>query len=1057
MMKRFTLLLSALVGVLGTVAPLGAQLTLPEDRPIRIGRMPALSPDGERLCFSWQGNLWVAPVEGGAATRLTANESFDTNPKWSPDGKWIAFNSDREGGTQVFLIPAVGGPARQVTFHSAPTAVGDWFPDGQALVVTSARDTRFNSIYRLEVPSGRMRVLAADETNCMQPSVSPDGKWVAYARGALIDLIRKGYRGSANFDIFIAPADGSSAPRRLTDSDKNDMWPAWSADSKSVFFSSEREGLATVWKQPLEGGKAEALFRNPPDAVRYLSAARQGKVLAFESDNRICTAPARGGSPKVVTLLCRTDERGPRTTHATINSTSASEFQLSKDGKRAAFVVRGDIFTVGVGSNVRDAKRWTDNPTRDEDVAWAPDGKSLVYSSNRSGSYRLYRVDLDGGQTTELTRGTTTDTHPTYSPDGAWICFRRGPQTGLWMVKPDGTGEFQAVRGPKIGWYEWSPDGKWLAYEREDDIRTDDVWVISVTPEGSGLKFGEPVNVTDHPGFNRQPVWFPDGSRIAYLSNRYRNRDVETINHQGRYSLYSTSLEPEKEKFEEDEDAPKPMPAATPAQPKPVEVKVDPKEIERRAKAVVRQEESLDEFAVSPDSKTVVFTAGTGSDLWQCSADGSSIQRLTTTGVNASGLQWAPDGSRVYFLSSGAIRSIPKGGGALGSVSFTVRMEIDRLVDYRAVFDEAWQVMNDTFYDRTFHGVDWAAMRTKYGALVEHVSVRQDLNYLVQQMLGELNASHTGLSGGLTPRTLRQSSYLGVWVDPAHTGPGIRITEVLARSPADRDESRLKAGEYVLAIDGEDIANDASYDRALLDKQGRTVTLLVHDLPQKEGARTVKIRPITRRQWQDLVYERWIDGRRAVVDRVSGGKLGYLHVDDMGDGPRNRFERELFSIGMRKEGMVIDLRDNNGGDTHDSLLRILARNRHYFNFAPRRETPFPQPERAYTKPVILLINSGSLSDAEVFANGWRELKLGKIAGTPTMGWIIFTSGQALVDGSFIRTPHLGCFTLDGRDMENWGVPPDVVLENSPADVFSGKDTQLERTVEELLKDARLKK
>lgn len=1056
MSRPLFLLLSGALLALATV-PSPAQIPLPEEKPIRIGRYPAVSPEGGRICFTYQGNLWVVPVGGGPATRLTASDAYDSNPRWSPDGKWIAFNSDREGGSQIFLIPSVGGAARQVTFHSVETTVHDWFPDNQSLLVTTSRETPRSSIYRLDAVTGRLKLLVTDESKCLFPSLSPDGKWIAYTRGALVDVIRKGYKGAANYDIYIAPVDRAAPPRELTDTDRNEMWPVWGADSSTVYYTSEREGLATLWKQSREGGKASQVVTEPADAIRYPTIARDGSVLAFECDNQICTVPASAGrtAPRVVPILCRTDERGPRTSHATYSGNNVSEFALSPDGKRVALVVRGDIF-VAATDRSGEAWRLTDNPTRDGDLAWSPDGKTLVYSSNRDGGYRLYSVDVVSRTTKPLTQGGGIETTPAFSPDGKWLAFRRGPQTSLYLIRPDGTGEQLAARGPKVYEFKWSPDGKWLAFSREDEIRNEDVWIVPVTPMENAISVGTPLNISDHPGINDSIRWFADGSRLAFRSNRYRNRDIETINHQGKYALYTVSLDREKEKLQIGEDVVKPteMPMAA----KKGEVKLDPEEIERRAKQIVGVDEGIQSFEVSPDSRTIVVVARNmgRTDLWQVSADGGTLQRLTTNGEFAQGIEWAPDSSRFYYLSGGAVKWMNRGGSGSGTVDFTARMEIDRLVDYRAAFDEAWQILNDSFYDRTFHGVDWKAMSAKYRPLIDHATTRRDFNYLVTQMLGELNASHTGIStpGG---RGGRNTGYLGVWLDEDYSGPGVKIKAVMKRSPADRPESRLEPGDHILAIDGTDVQPGTAYDRALQDKDGRTVVLLVNKMPVKEGARTVRIKPIGRAAWSELMYEKLIDEKREIARKASEGRIGYLHVADMGDTARNRFERELFSIGQRTDALVLDLRGNNGGDTHDSLLRILARNRHYFTFAPRLETPFPQPERAVVKPIILLINEFSLSDAEVFANGFRELGLGKIIGTPTMGWIIFTSGRPLIDGSMFRVPHLGCYTLDGRDMENWGVPPDIRVTHSPADYLAGRDPQLERAVQELLRHDKLKK
>lgn len=1025
-----------------------ALIGLQTETPARFTRFPTLSPDGKQVCFSYQGNLWVVSSQGGVATRLTANDSYDSNPKWSPDGKWIAFNSDREGGMNIFVIPSVGGPAKQVTDHSSATSLGGWYPGGDALVATSGRESLRSTLYRIDLASGRMKRLLHDNRRILQPTVSPDGKWIAYAQGSLSDVIRKGYRGAAAYQIMILPTDASGPARKLTEGERSSMWPVWSPDSKSVVTASERGGgLQTLWRLPVEGGKPQQLVASPPDAIRYTSAAQKAPIVAFECDNRIGVMGLTPGAPQFLDVLCRTDERGPKVSNQTFSSTGVSEFQLSPDGKRAAIVLRGDVFWIPL-DRPAEARRLTETPTRERDVAWTPDGKSLVYSSNQTGSYNLYRLDLASRDVKPLTQSKQIDTNPEVSPDGQWVAFLRGPQTRLMAIKLDGTGEREVVPGPKIDEPQWSPDGKWIAYSREDDVRTNDIWVVGFDPAG---KPSSPINVSAHPGFQNSARWFPDGSRLAFRSNRYRNRDIETINHQGRYTLYTVALQKEKEKFDEDEEPKKPD-DKKPDEKKPLEVKIDPDEIERRAKQTVGLDENFGTYSISPDSKAIVFVVSSAGrpDLWQMSADGGSVQRLTTSGEGPSDIQWAPDSSKFYFLSRGALQSIPRGGGPVATAAFTARMAVDRLVDYYAAFDEAVQVIGDNFYDKTFRGLDFKAISARYRAMIPFVSVRTDFASLVTQWLGELNASHTGWQG-TTLRTARPTGYLGVTVDEDYPGPGVKVAAALPRSPVTRAESSVKPGEFILAVDGVDVRAGLDFDRALADKVGRTVRLLVGPRASREGARTVLIKPITEGAHDELLYEQWIDQRRAIVEKASGGKLGYLHVADMGDTARNRFERDLFSQGPRKQGMVLDFRGNNGGDTHDSLLRMLERSRTYFNFAPRTETPFPQPERAVTWPTIVLIDEASLSDAEVFANGYRELGIGKLVGRPTMGWIIFTWGTSLVDGSFLRIPGLGCFTKSGRDMENWGVPPDILVEPTTEDDWKGRDVQLERAVQELLK------
>lgn len=1043
--------LICLIAAVGLAVPAStqpAQIPAHQESPVRIARTPAPSPDGTELAFVYQGNIWKVGIDGGVATRLTANDCIDANPRWSPDGKWIAFNSDREGNNQVFLIPSQGGPARQITFHSVTSFVCDWFPDGKDLLVYSNRGVWRFGMFRLNVETGRLTPIVLDDLNLRYGSVSPDGKWIAFTRGALADLIRKGYRGAANYDIFVAPSDGSAPASRVTDSDRNDMYPAWGADSRSLFFASERAGIGSLWRQNRDGGRPTEVVANPPDAVRFVAGSQNGRVFAYECDNWIWVKPAEGPA-KRLDIYCRTDDRGPKSRLATFSGNNVSEFDLSKDGKRSAFVIRGDLFVV-THDKGGEAKRLTDHPLRDEQPDWAPDGKSIVFASARNGDYDLMTVDLATTENKPLTTGAGNDRTPEFSPDGKWIAFLRSPETGLHLIRSDGTGHSVLVPGPKIEQFRWSADSKWIVFTREDDIRNTDLWVVSVDENGKG---GAPINVTNHPGYNNSAEFLADGSKLIFRTNRYRNRDIETINHQGRYTLYSLPLVPEPVKFDVDEDVEKIEPPKD--EKKPAEVKIDAKEIDRRAAPIVSLQDSIGSFAVSPDSKWVVFSAApqNQNDLWLMSTSGGSLTRLNSGG--GGGLQWAPDSSRIYYLNGGQIRWVNRSGQGSGSVGFTARMEVERLVDYLAVYDEAWQTMNELFYDKTFRGQDWRAIGAKYRVMVPEVRIRSDFNYLVTQLLAELNASHTGFSGGGSNAPPgRETGYLGIVEDMNHAGPGVRIAEVMPRSQADKDESRLHPGETILKVDGNAVSLGNALDQALNDKVGRTIALEVLGVDGK--TRTMKFQPMPFGAVRALLYEKWYDERREIVEKASGGRLGYLHVNAMGDSQRNRFERELFSTGIQKEGMILDFRGNNGGDTHDSLLRILSRTKHYFHMAPRTETPFPQPERAYTKPTIVLMDEFSLSDAEVFANGYRELGLGKIVGNTTMGWIIFTSGRALIDGSFIRTPHLGCFTMDGRDMENWGVPPDVKVVYTPQAFVEKRDAILLRGVEELLKDGRLK-
>jgi len=1028
-----------------------AVATAQDLEPARFLRYPNFSPDGKQIAFSYMGDIWVAPAEGGNAIRLTVHPAHDIRPKFSPDGKWIAFNSNREGNYDIFLMPATGGRPKRLTYHSADDILGDWSPDGRWIVFSSNRDHRFAQIYLLEVETGYVRRLTSDETNLHSPTFSPDGRYIVFCRGGT-SWWRKGYRGSANSEIWRLPITiegdriATGKPERLTYYEGNDWFPMVSPDG-TLYFVSDRTGVFNIWRMPLSGtrdkgqgtGKAKVeQVTNHADRVLYPNLSRDGKFIVYEHDFSLWVVPTKGGKPKRLTIFAPSDEPQNRLQRLTLTS-QATEFALSPDGKQIAFVVRGEIFVVNVEKG-GEAKRITDHPYRDFDIDWSPDGRKLAFISERDGNREVYIVDV---RTRELRRLTNTpdaaESNPEWSPTGNYVAFVRGPFGRQLCWVDVNTGEEKVVvEGPFIGEFAWSPDGRWICFNRRDPANN--VTDLYIVPWNGG----EPVNVTRMPYWNGSIVWTKDGKNIIFRSSRTDNN----------VDIYVLPLERPKEKLDEEgSESEKKSQERKEGEKKLPEVKIDFTDIHKRIRRLTTTVFNEGSFAVSPDSKTVVFVATPVDqpEIWSVPLEGGSLTRLAS-GVSASQLQFSPDGNRIYFLSTGGtIRYLTRPAGSLGSVNFTARLIVDRVVELQHMFDEGWRLLKEQFYDEKMHGVDWDAMREKYRPLIEHVAAKEDFYALVSMMLGELNASHLGIGGPTVSGP--ETAYLGIWFDPEHRGPGVKISAVLKNSPADKDESRLNVGEFILAIDGVEVSNNEQIWDALADKAGRVVELLVNDKPTKEGARTVKIKPINRGQWLSLLYEDWIEKRKRMVDEWSNGRIGYIHIQAMSQSELRKFEREFYAeVVGKKEALIIDVRFNGGGRIHDELLTILKR-RLYALEQYRGTPPFTQPFQVWQKPTVVLINEFSASDAEIFPKAFRDLGLGKLVGVPTYGGVIGTYNVTLIDGTtFFRVPVTGWRTLDGVNLENYGVKPDILVEHSPEDNANENDLQLKAAVDLLLKE-----
>jgi tricorn protease len=1018
------------------------------DAPVRCAKAPCPTPDGSRVLFGFAGSIWSSPSAGGDAVRLTANSGYDSTPRVSPDGRQVVFESSRTGVRQLYLMSIRGGEPKQLTFHSGGAQLGSWSNDGRRITFSARRDGRAENIYVLDTVSGSSRKIVNDENSTTSPRFSPDGRWIVFHRGAT-DIDRKGYRGSGNFDIWAVSSEGGSI-RRLTDFNGNDTWPWISADGRWLYFVSDRMGEAAVFRQRFDPShpapsKAERVSKPLPDAVIRPCVRWDGKVVAFECGNRLYQMSLDDGSPRELLAVCPAESRAPRISR-NIFTDGIADFDLSKDGRRIAFSVHGELFTSLTDSD-GDARRITDTVVREEEAAWSPDGTRLAYIGAADGGRHLYAVHLADRKTVRLTFSAEPDAQPRWSPDGKRLCVVRGGFASKSLVVVENLEapiERVVDKGEWITDATWSPDSRWLAYVKEDAYLTEDIWLARVGE-------GEPANITRCPGANNRPQWSTDGSHIYFRSDRTRNREREKYFETGRFALYSLPLTPPKDRItaaEREED-----PSAPPDEPaKAGDVRVELKDIEKRARQLTSFDEGIREFSIAPDGRTIVFGIQTLGrfEIWTSTADGGSLTRLAQGLPGASGFRWSPDGSRVLFLSGGQVRRLTK-AGAMDTVPIRAVMEIDRVMERRTAFEEAWRVLADTFYDPNFHGRSWKEIGDRYRPLVDWCDAREDFLALLNQMFGELNASHLGATDS-RPRGpgAPQTGYLGVRWDDRTPTDFPRILDVVADSPADREGSRLKPGEYVVAVGDRAAPNTEILYELLNGTIGRRTAVWVNDKPLREGARRVWLRPISQSAFSDLLYEEWVAQRREMVDRLSGGKAAYLHVRGMNDEARFRFERELFSLTLGKKALVLDVRFNGGGNTHDALLRILDRRRPYFLMKPRGGNPFNQPERAFTLPITLLVNERSYSDAEIFPNGFRALGLGKIVGVPTNGYVIFTNAAQLIDGTSIRRPHTACLTLDGKNLENYGVPPDIVVVNSPDDTAAGRDPQLERATAEAL-------
>ena len=1043
---------------------------------------PALSPDGSEIAFSSGGDIWTVAASGGEAHLLVSHPANETKPLYSPDGKRLAFMSTRTGNGDIYVLTIDTGDLKRITFDDPLEVLDAWSADGKWIYFTSTTlDVGTPDIFRVSSDGGTpMPVSGEIYTAEYHAAPSHDGGTVAFTGHGLggNQWWRKGHSHIDNSEIWLMRFGAKPTYQQVSEGGAKEMWPMWGKDDRTMYYMSDRSGAENIWADDLKGGRHQVTqFKD--GRVLWPTISYDGKSIVFERNFQIWKLDIASGRASAVNIVRRGAPAGPAIDHLRLTD-GISEIALSPDGKKIAFIVRGEIFAAS-STDGGEAARVTNTPAQESQVAWAPDSRRLVYVSDRDGASHLFLYDFTTNTESQITRDKASDDTPEFSPDGKMIAFERGGRE-IAVYEIDSKKERSVVKAslerPPLSSdrpYVWSPDSKWIAYMPVGDKLFKNAYVVPIAG-GEGKQISFLAN-----GGSNTISWSPDGTFILFDTGQR----TETT------QLARVDLLPRTPRFREDqfrdlfkeeqprtplrqtpmtEPQPPPSAAALPSAspspdakakptPKPVEINFD--QIRRRLTTLpvgidVRYQR------ISPDGKLVLMVAAVANQLNlyvfpldELSKEPFVSRQLTSTAGFKSGPQFSPDSKEVYYLEQGHINIIPLESRQAKPLQVSAEMDVDFAREKLEVFQQAWTYIRDNFFDPNFNGVNWESVREQYAPLAAGARTPDELRRIISEMIGELNSSHSGIAAPGNTAQPAAIGRLGVRFDrnDYESKGALRITEVIPLSPA--AIANIKAGEYLIAVDRDPIGAHRNLDELLSYKIGKRVALTIAASADGAQKREVIVRPVNAGTERNLTYRKWIEDNRAYVAKISNGKLGYVHMADMSAGALTQLYTDLDAENRDRQGVIIDVRNNNGGFVNVYAIDVLAR-RSYFNMTPRGFSMAPSRtvlgQRALELPTILVTNRHTLSDGEDFTEGYRSLHLGKVVGEPTAGWIIYTSGVQLIDGSALRLPFDRITTNDGELMEMHPRPVDIPAAKPIGEGLLGQDSQLEAAVNELLKE-----
>lgn len=1062
--------------LLALIAPLATASAMAQSDPLWM-RFPAISPDGKTVAFSYKGDIWTVPANGGQARQITTNPAYDAYPVWSPDSRQIAFASSREGSMDIYVVGRDGGAPRRVTTDSGDEYPMAWRNDSTIMLkasimpkATSIMFANFSQVYEVSDKGGRMRLFS--DIPMEDISVGNDGALLYHDNKGYEDPFRKHHQSPICRDIWLYKGGNYT---KLTNFAGEDRTPVWGGDNNTYYYLSEEDGTFNVYKRRIGETAKTQLSHYKGNPVRFLTRSTDG-TLCYAYDGAIYTLK-EGSQPVRLNLSMVADDGSDKLRRQVLRS-GATEFAVSPSGKEIAFVVHGDVYVTS--TDYTTTKRITDTPEQERNVNFSPDGRSLVYASERGGLWQIYQtsiVNKDEKQFTyatqlkeeQLVKSSLVDMQPAYSPDGKSVAYieDRGALKAVDVktkaVRQLMDGKFQYSYSDGDLWFQWSPDSKWLLsnYIGHGGWNNSD---IALVPADGSQKI---TNLTNSGYNDNNGRWVLGGKAMLFMSDRagYRSHgswgaeddayimffDLDAYE-RFRMGKEERALYDEAHKKEKADATKKKKPLIKLGKKKKDDKKKDEAKTlkfdlancrDRVIRLTVNSSHMADAI-LSPGGDTLYYQAKFegGYDLWKHDLVENKTE-IVMKNVGY-GLEADKDFKNLYVYNNG-IKQIDLAKNSQKGIDFEANFNYRPYEERAYIFNHVWQQVKDKFYDPKLHGVDWEGYKKTYAKFLPYINNNYDFRDMLSEMLGELNGSHTGARYYPEGATLKTAA-LGLFFDNDYEGDGLKVEEVINRGPFAVRNTGVKKGCIIEAIDGQKIAKGSDYTSLLDGKAGKMTRVSVFD-PSRKKRFDVVVRAISRSAQADLLYRRWVDRNREMVDSLSNGTIGYVHVKAMDSESFRTVFSQLLSDSMRqKKAVIVDERHNGGGWLHDDLCTLLS-GKQYAKFIAHGKYIGYDPWNKWVKPSCVMICEDDYSNGHGFPAVYKTLGIGKLVGAPVAGTMTAVWWESMMNGMIFGIPQVGNQAMDGTFFENKELKPDIEVYNTPADYETGNDEQLKAAVE----------